>query len=80
MVRNAEHFGARLGGRKFSKTYELEADWLGTWIATIAGHDALRRSFFMRMSDPGDQLLSTHPPNQARVETVQKAMKDLPSP
>jgi predicted Zn-dependent protease len=81
LVRNAEHFGARLGGRKFSKTYELEADRLGTWIATIAGYDALRgAAFFMRMSDPGDQLLGTHPPNQARVETVRKAMADLPSP
>ena len=81
LVRNAEHFGARLGGRKFSKTYELEADRLGTWIATIAGYDALRgAAFFMRMSDLGDQLLGTHPPNQARVETVRKAMADLSSP
>ena len=81
LVRNAEHFGARLAGRKFSKTYELEADRLGTWIATIAGYDALRgAAFFMRMSDPGDQLLGTHPPNQARVETVRKAMADLSSP
>ena len=37
LVRNAERLDARLGGRKFSKTYELEADRLGTWIATIAG-------------------------------------------
>ena len=81
LVRNAEHFGARLGGQKFSKTYELEADRLGTWIATIAGYDALRgAAFFMRMSDLGDQLLGTHPPNQARVETVRKAMANLSSP
>ena len=45
------------------------------------GYDALRgAAFFMRMSDPGDQLLGTHPPNQARVETVRKAMADLSSP
>ena len=81
LVRNAERLDARLGGRKFSKTYELEADRLGTWIATIAGYDALRgAAFFMRMSDPGDQLLATHPPNQTRVETVRKAMADLSSP
>ena len=80
LVRNAERLGARLGGRKFSKKYELEADRLGTWIATIAGYDALRgAAFFMRMSDPADQLLGTHPPNQARVETVRKAIADLPS-
>ena len=55
LVRNAEHFGARLGGRKFSKTFELEADRLGTWIATIAGYDALRgAALFLRMLDPGD--------------------------
>ena len=71
LVRNAEHFGARLGGLKFSKTYGLEADRLGTWIATIAGYDAWRgAAFFMHMSDPGDQLLGTHPPNQTWVETV----------
>ncbi|MDA9795085.1 hypothetical protein N9C22_02350 [Paracoccaceae bacterium] len=68
------------GGRKFSKKYELEADRLCTWIATIAGYDALRgAAFFMRMSDPADQLLGTHPPNQARVETVRKAIADLTS-
>ena len=68
------------GGRKFSKKYELEAGRLGTWTATIAGYDALRgAAFFMRMSDPADQLLGTHPPNQARVETVRKAIADLPS-
>ena len=50
LVRNAELFGARLGGRKFSKTYELEAERLGTWLATIAEYDALRgAAFFMRM-------------------------------
>ncbi len=71
LVRNAEHFGARLAGLKFSKTYELEADRLGTWIATIAGYNAWRgAAFFMHMSDPGDQLLGTHPPNQTWVETV----------
>jgi predicted Zn-dependent protease len=80
LVRNAERLGARFGERKFSKKYELEADRLGTLIATIAGYDALRgAAFFMRMSDPADQLLSTHPPNQARVETVRKAIEDLPS-
>ena len=68
------------GGRKFSQKYELKADRLGTWIATITGYDALRgAAFFMRMSDPADQLLGTHPPNQARVETVRKAIADLPS-
>ena len=38
---------ARLGRYKFSKTYELEADQLGTWITTIAGYDALRGAAFL---------------------------------
>ncbi len=80
LVRNAERFGVRLGGRKLSKAHELEADRLGTWISTIAGYDALRgAAFFMRMLDPGDQFLGTHPSNQARVEAVRKAMADLPT-
>ena len=79
LVRNAEHFGARLGGLKFSKTYGLEADRLGTWIATIAGYDAWRgAAFFMHMSDPGDQLLGTHPPNRPGLRPCEKPWRIFP--
>jgi predicted Zn-dependent protease len=67
-----------LGLRSYSKTYELQADALGTLIAANAGYDPLRGvAFFTRIPDPGDAFLGTHPPNRRRIKIVREAAASL---
>lgn len=70
--------GAQLGARTYSKSFELEADALGTVIAARAGFDPVRGAeFFTRIPDPGDRFLGTHPPNAQRIETVKRVAEGL---
>ncbi|MGR3377676.1 M48 family metallopeptidase [Salipiger abyssi] len=72
-VRSAEEYGASIGARTFSKEYELEADELGTIITIQAGYDPVKgAAYFMRIPDPGDRFLGTHPPNAARIAIVRR--------
>ncbi|HID67188.1 MAG TPA: peptidase M48 [Roseibacterium sp.] len=71
----AAQAGALLGARQFSQSAELEADSLGTQITCRAGFDALAGArFFSLLPDPRAGILSTHPPNAARVATVRRAV------
>ena len=70
--------GATVGSRRFSKSFELEADALGTIIADRAGYDPLIGArFFQRVPDPGDRFLGTHPPNADRIRTVERVAAGL---
>ena len=70
--------GATVGARRFSKTFELEADALGTIITARAGYDPIRgAAFFQRIPDPGDRFLGTHPPNADRIRTVERVASQL---
>lgn len=73
-----QNLGATVGARRYSKSYELEADQLGTVIAHHAGYNpVLGAAFFTRIPDPGDQFLGSHPPNDQRIETVLRTMATL---
>lgn len=77
-IRAGLELGAALGRRSFTKTFELEADALGTVIAFRAGYDPVRGAeFFSRIPDPGNRFLGTHPPNAARIETVRRVAAAL---
>lgn len=77
-VREAQRVGASMGARRYSKTYELEADVLGTRIAWLAGFDPVRGAqYFARIPDPGDRLLGTHPPNAERIRVVRQTAAQL---
>ena len=77
-VRNAQNLGASVGARTYSKDFELEADALGTVITVRAGYDpVLGAQYFQRIDDPGNMFLGTHPPNAARIETVQSTAAGL---
>ena len=70
-VRAGIELGAKIGSRAFSKDFELEADALGTVIAARAGYDPVRGAqFFLRIPDPGNKFLGTHPANADRLSTV----------
>ncbi len=72
-IRTAQQLGASVGARSYSQDFELEADALGTVIAKQAGYDPVNGAqFFLRIPDPGDRFLGTHPPNARRIETVRR--------
>lgn len=77
-VRASAQIGASIGARTYSKNFELEADALGTVIAAQAGYDPVRGArFFLRIADPGDKFLGTHPANADRMATVQRVAAGL---
>lgn len=74
-VEVATNIGGTVGARRYSKNFELEADSLGARIAQSAGYDALRGVlYFQDASDPGDQFLGTHPPNNDRIRIVRQTI------
>jgi Zn-dependent protease with chaperone function len=80
-VAKAEKLGAAVGARNYSKEFELEADELGTIITFRAGFNPLiGAQFFTRIPDPGDEFLSTHPPNTARLDMVRRTSARLGVP
>lgn len=77
-VEVAQQRGAQVGARTYSKDFELEADALGTVIASRAGYDPVRGAeFFTRIPDPGNKFLGTHPPNAQRIATVRRVASGL---
>lgn len=77
-VRAAQDIGATVGGRTYSKDFELEADQLGTELALGAGYDPVRgAAFFARIPDPGNSFLGSHPPNAQRIDTVRRTVARL---
>jgi predicted Zn-dependent protease len=74
-IREAEMLGAQVGARSYSKEFELEADRLGALVAAEAGFDPLHGAdFFLRLPDPGNRFLGTHPSNGERIATVRAAV------
>ena len=74
-VEAATQIGGAVGARQYSKSYELEADAIGTLVAWRAGYDAARGAeFFARLPDPGNSFLGSHPPNQQRVVVVEETL------
>lgn len=64
-----------VGVLRFSQDYEIEADVLGAQLTRRAGFDAWKGSaYFSRIPNPGNGVLSTHPPNEARKAAVRKAL------
>lgn len=77
-VRSMQEMGASLSARSFSKEFELEADALGTEITIAAGYDPVHGAqFFMRLPDPGNKVLGSHPPNARRIAVVRQTAQRL---
>jgi len=70
-LERTQKLGAEVGVQVNLKSFELEADQLGTIITHNAGYNPLiGAKYFDRIPDPGDQFLGTHPPNAERVQIV----------
>jgi Zn-dependent protease with chaperone function len=77
-IRQAQMIGAEVGARSYSKEFELEADRLGTLVAIRAGFDPVRGTeFFLRLPDPGNRFMGTHPSNAERIAAVRAAAAGL---
>ncbi|MEL6549998.1 MAG: M48 family metalloprotease [Pseudomonadota bacterium] len=77
-VRQAQQLGAAVAARSYSKSFELEADRLGTILTARAGYDPLvGAAYFTRIPDPGNRFLGTHPPNAERIQAVRRAAAGL---
>ncbi|MCE0506109.1 MULTISPECIES: M48 family metallopeptidase [unclassified Roseivivax] len=77
-IREAEQLGAQVGARRYSKDFELEADQLGTIITGKAGYNPVRGAeFFLRIPDPGNRFLGTHPPNASRIDIVRRTAAQM---
>jgi predicted Zn-dependent protease len=77
-IRRAQMIGAQVGARSFSRAFELEADRLGTLVAARAGFDpVLGSEFFLRIPDPGNRGLGTHPSNAERIAAVREVAAGL---
>ncbi len=75
-VEAATNIGGTVGARRYSKSFELEADSLGAQIAQRAGFDPLRGVlYFQDATDPGDRFLGTHPPNADRIRIVRQSVQ-----
>lgn len=72
-IEKATKYGRLIGGRKYSKEFELEADALGTIITVRSGFDPLIGvKYFTRIPDPGNRYLGTHPPNAKRIAIIRR--------
>ncbi|MCT4333402.1 M48 family metalloprotease [Paracoccus sp. YLB-12] len=79
-IETAQRIGASVGSRYYSKEWELQADYLGAIIAVNAGFDpVLGSQFFLRIPDPGDHILGTHPSRASRLAQVNRAVADVAS-
>ncbi len=71
-VNQAANIGAFLGGRVYSKNFELEADRIATVITAQAGYDPVKGAApFARFETGSSGVLSTHPPSAQRLEAVE---------
>ena len=80
-LQEAMQVGAFVGGRAYSQNYELEADWLGAFIAARGGYEPARGAqIFARpalASSGGPVILSTHPASPRRVALAAEAAAEI---
>lgn len=77
-VRGIQNIGASVGARYYSKEWELQADRLGAIIALNAGYNPEHGAqFFLRIPDPGNRILGSHPSNAQRISAVTQAVADV---
>ncbi|MCM8772461.1 MAG: M48 family metallopeptidase [Candidatus Omnitrophica bacterium] len=72
-----------LGGLIYSKEFEKEADYLGTYIAAVSGYDITNAADIWRKISaeyPGsikDIFLTTHPSTPERYILIEKTVKEI---
>ncbi len=77
-VNTGTDLGGLIGARGYSKNYELQADRIGTHIASRAGYNpVVGAKSFNRTAGGSNAFLSTHPPSQDRINTVNQTAAQI---
>lgn len=71
--------GGAIGGRGYSKKYELEADTIAAHIADRAGYNAAIGARTFERTGGSSALLATHPPSSQRIDQVARTIQVINS-
>ncbi|MBL4751185.1 MAG: M48 family metallopeptidase [Amylibacter sp.] len=69
-MQSGADLGGLVGARSYSKGFELQADRIGTHIASRAGYNPVIGARSFNRTQGSNAFLSTHPPSQDRINTV----------
>lgn len=69
--------GAQIGGRSYSKKFELQADTIGAHIADRAGYSAEIGARTFERTKGSSALLATHPPSADRMARVDATIAQI---
>lgn len=76
-IQKAQRKGRAMGALTYSKKFELQADAPGI-ITARAGYDPIKGAALLtRIPDPGNRVLSSHPPTRQRIATVRNAVAKM---
>lgn len=67
--------GGTIGGRSYSKKFELEADTIAAHIADRAGYNAAIGARTFERTGGSSTLLATHPPSSQRIDQVARTIQ-----
>ncbi len=76
-IQTGADLGSLVGARSYSKGFELQADRIGTHIASRAGYSPVVGARSFNRTKGSSALLSTHPPSQDRINTVNKTAAEI---
>jgi predicted Zn-dependent protease len=76
-IQTGVDLGSLVGARSYSKGYELQADRIGTHIASRAGYNPIIGAKSFNRTKGSNALLSTHPPSQDRINTVNQTAAEI---
>ncbi|GGA08393.1 M48 family metalloprotease [Neptunicoccus cionae] len=69
--------GGAIGGRSYSKKFELEADTIAAHIADRAGYNATIGARTFERTRGSSALLATHPPSAQRISQVSRTIQTI---
>jgi len=69
--------GGFVGARSYSKNFELQADRIGAHIASRSGYNPVIGARSFSRFKGSNAFLSTHPPSQARIDTVNQTAAQI---
>lgn len=75
LIKDVQATGALMAQRRFSQSFELEADRLGAQLTKAAGYDPIRGAALLDRMPQGYGFLASHPPHGARKATIASAIQ-----
>lgn len=76
-IQSGVDLGGFVGGRSYSKGFELQADRIGTHIASRAGYNPVTGAKSFNRTVGSSAFLATHPPSGERINTVNQTYAQI---